>query len=100
MVENNDIVKIKDSDYDGAFRVVSATNLTQLSEGNEFSLVSILEPLDRNSFLSFCKEVHGFNDEITTVAAKPEQLEVITQDTIDCACEELGSTCCVCEDEE
>lgn len=79
MIKDNDIVRITDLDYDGLFYVVSATSLSALPGDEFFSLVSIVEPMDPDSFNAFAKDKWGIADEWDDFVVDPKKLEVVNE---------------------
>ena len=82
--KENDEVSIIDIDgkYNGHFRIVSPTNMTQsLVKSNQFTLVAIIEPLDADAFAAFLFEQTGIdacdNQENIHISIEPNRLQLV-----------------------
>ncbi|MFG0448335.1 hypothetical protein [Vibrio sp. YQ_11] len=82
MIKDYDVVRVTNIDYDGRFRVESARNLTVLPGDTEFSLVAVVYPLDRRSFVSYVREQHGYKGVIDELVVQAKHLEVVNEQDI------------------
>lgn len=81
ILKENEIVTIIDADYDGFFKVISPTNITQsLVKSKKFILVALIEPIDMDKFKEFLFKQTGIDarddQENVHISIEPHRLQL------------------------